>query len=121
MYSYDFSFVGFKLSVGFQIVLYDEKFIPSPFDELCVLNDQSGELVCTVRGQVDEPIFCESKGIEEGGETITCWESWRDDPIMQTFKPVKRVTLTGDYHVFKCIQSEINVSHPDCNLCFSAT
>ena len=77
--------------------------------------------MCTVRSQVDELIFCESRGIEEGGETITCWESWKNEPIMQTFKAVQRVKLTGDYHVFKCIQSEINVSHPDCSLCFSAT
>lgn len=63
--------------------MFDEKFIPSPFDDLCELDDRSGELECAVRGQVDEQIFCESKGNTVEGETITCWQAWKTDPIFQ--------------------------------------
>jgi hypothetical protein len=82
MYSY-FSFVGFKKTWRFDIVVFDKKFIPSPFDDLCELDDRNGELECAVRGQVDEQIFCESKGNTAEGETITCWQAWKTEPIFQ--------------------------------------
>lgn len=56
----------YKLSKSFSIVVYDEKYIPKPFEPVGYLNDKTGELSLHRRTKV----FCESREVNADGETM---------------------------------------------------
>lgn len=69
----------------------DTRYTPSPFASVAQLDSRTGQLGITDMSDLE----CEGKEGSIGSETIQCWQTDSDVPIIRTYNNVKTIRSSG--------------------------